>query len=131
MFINSFFLSILQTLEILTGGLSLFAKISFWRAEQEANKSASQRRWILRAWSTSIAAWPLWVLIFSIKDDFIAAGNESSAIPAMIVGLLNTRDGKDRQANQFLVWVAHSCVVIGLCVSIWHVGPLTELTQWL
>ena len=81
-----------------------------------------------------IAGVPAWVIILISKKDWIAASIEAGGVPAMLFGLLNVYQNRQKP-NKVLDIIAsaftYGFLVLGVCYSAYDHGGISSLTQLL
>ncbi|MDX1341742.1 MAG: hypothetical protein R3227_05295 [Reinekea sp.] len=113
------------------GGLFYLAnKILFALAERQAK--AQRRQLKLIGWLVYILGVPAWVIIMIDHNNWIAAAIEAGGVPAMLLGLYNTYQGKlsaSRLINHSVAAATYAAVAFGLIYSLLLNGGVTSLSQ--
>lgn len=119
-------------LQIWGGLFYLTNKIFFALAEGKNSKIKRQLKLI--GWIIYILGVPAWVLILSLKKDWIAASIEFGGIPAMLFGLFNVYRNT-KSPNKYLDIVASSftyaSILFGTGFSIYIHHGITSVSQFL
>lgn len=123
-------------LQWIGGGFYLLNKIFFSRAEHSNKVRCSQdivreRRYRLASWVSYLIGLPPIVILFLIRDNWIAASVEAAGAPSMVLGLVNTARYRENEPPQWLVLLSRVCIVAGFAVSFKRIGVMTTLNQWL
>ena len=90
-----------------------------------------QRRLRVFGWCIYILGVPAWVIILSLKHDWIAAAIEAGGLPAMLLGLLNV-SRKHRPHPLFATtaaWSTYVFILFGSAYSLYDYGGITALSQ--
>jgi hypothetical protein len=136
-------------LELWGGGFFLLNKIFLWKSErarryakgigltQRLVKRAG-RRWRIAGWAIYLAGLPPWIKIFYDERDWIAMSSSAGGAPAMLLGLILAIIGLTKKPEGWLAWLTKILdrltlliIPIGLGISIWDLGGLGHLSQWL
>lgn len=121
--------SISSLLQVWGGVFYLLNKIFFCIAEHNPER---KRIWKIRSWKVYMIGLPAWVFIFICEHNWIAASVEAAGAPSMMLGIKNAkRHDDDNEESRWLKLFARVCVVAGCVVSLWNIGLMTHLTQWL
>lgn len=80
------------------------------------------------SWISFIMGLPFWLILFFIEKNYIALALESSAIPSLILGLINSK-GLNKKEPFWIKYFVIFSVILGLYFSISHYGGLKNLTQ--
>lgn len=117
--------------QIWGGSGYLLNKLFFARAERASNfqHKLTLLRW---AWIAYLVGLPPWVYIFISERNWIAAAVESSGVPAMLIGLIASWQGRNQTGQH--TWLDHLAklmVVTGLGLSLYDSGGLTKPTQFM
>ena len=116
-------------LQVWGGLFYLLNKIFFSRAERSKNNQGKQKS-LFRAWAFYLIGVPAWVIILISGRNWIAAAIEMGGAPAMLIGLINARQGKG-YAPLWLDYFAKLSLAIGLGLSLYDFGGLTTINQLL
>ena len=118
-------------LQLWGGIFYLLNKVFLSVAEGSKNKKTKKKLKIY-GWIVYIMGVPAWIIIMSLKQDWIIASIEVGAIPSMILGFLYASKGDDYS----LKWLeklskicVYSFVAIGIVYSIYHFNGITTLSQ--
>lgn len=86
---------------------------------------------------TYIIGLPAWLVILAYENDWMVTFVEAGGMPSMVLGLvlaLRHMDQNPSEASQsfaqFLDYFARFSAVVGIAVSIYHLGGMSKLTQW-
>ncbi len=114
------------------GGFYLINKVLF--ALAEGKSAVVKRQYKLAGWMIYIAGVPAWVIILVSKKDWIAASIEAGGVPAMLFGLLNVYQNREKP-NRVLDIIAsvftYSFLILGVSYSAYDHGGIHSLTQLL
>jgi len=105
----------------------LLNKIFFSMAERTSN-TQDKRKWLILAWTVYLIALPAWVIVFIVKDNWIAAAVEAGAAPSMLIGLCIALRGRGKEPF-WLNWLSNLAVVAGLGLSLYNFGGITSISQ--
>lgn len=111
----------------LWGSLYLLNKIFFSIGERTFN-AQNKKKWFILAWITFLIALPAWVILFILKNNWIAVTVEVGAAPSMVVGLFIAWRGKGTEPY-WLHWFSKIAALFGLLVSFYNFGGITSLNQ--
>ncbi len=114
-------------LQIWGGIFYLLNKICFSRAER-SDTEKSRRTWRIRSWIVYLIGLPAWIIVFTCKDNWIAAGVETGGAPAMIIGLIIAHSGHGKEP-WWLDAIAKITMVSGFMMSIYEFGGINTLFQ--
>jgi hypothetical protein len=122
-----------QAVQWFAAGLYLLNKIFLWLSEhaRERGMARASRAWRIASWVVYLAGLPPWVIIFVGERDWIAAGVEASAGPAMLLGLVNALRGSTENPPRWLERFAFACIPLGFVYSLVDFGGLSTMRQWL
>ena len=96
-------------------------------AERTSN-TQDKRKWLILAWTVYLIALPAWVIVFIVKDNWIAAAVEAGAAPSMLIGLCIALRGRGKEPF-WLNWLSNLAVVAGLGLSLYNFGGITSISQ--
>jgi hypothetical protein len=117
-------------LQIWGGGFYLTNKVFF--ALAEGKTSIIKRRFKIIGWVIYILGVPAWVIILSLKKDWIAASIEFGGIPAMLFGLYNIYKNT-KYPNQYLDIIASlftcASILLGVGFSLYSHHGITSMSQ--
>ncbi|WP_320169403.1 hypothetical protein [Maridesulfovibrio sp.] len=116
-------------LQIWGGLFYLLNKFFFSRAER-SSKEFNRKSWRIRSWVVYLAGLPAWIIVFVSEHNWIAASVESGGAPAMISGLIIAWRGHGAEPK-WLNILAKASVAVGLGISLYEYGGLTDTTQLL
>lgn len=115
-------------LQIWGGLFYLLNKVLF--ALTECSTDTRQKRFQQASWIVYLIGLPAFQIIFWMESNWIAFMVEGGGSTAMVLGLvIASRD--DDEAPKWLDWIARIAFIIGITASVYDVGHLTQLTQWL
>lgn len=118
-------------LQLWGGGFYLANKIAL--ALAESRDRALQRRLQVFGWAIYLLGVPAWVIILSLKHNWIAAAIETGGIPSMLLGLLSV--ARRHRPHPFFgsaaAWSTYICIIIGSLYSLYDYRGLTALSQLL
>lgn len=118
-------------LQIWGGGFYLANKIAL--ALAEGRDRSLQRRLQIFGWAIYILGVPAWVIILSLKHNWIAAAIEAGGVPSMFLGLLSVSLGR-RPHRIFSIaasWSTYLFIILGSSYSLYDYGGVTALSQLL
>ncbi len=119
-------------LQIWGGGFYLTNKIFF--ALAEGKSPLIKRNFKLVGWVIYILGVPAWVIILSLKKNWIAASIEFGGIPAMLFGLYNIYTNT-KYPNKYLDITASlftfASILLGVGFSLYSHYGITSMTQFL
>ncbi len=114
-------------LQIWGGTFYLLNKIFFAKTERSSGRD-KKRRWRIWSWIVYLLALPAWVVVFILNHNWIAAGVEAGAAPAMVVGLLVACNGRGHE-SKILDTIAKMSVFGGIVLSIYEFGGINTINQ--
>lgn len=114
-------------LQMWGGVFFLMNKVCFWQAERNKLKT---RWWRIVGWTVYLIGLPAWIIIFATWRNWIAMSLEASGAPAMLLGLFVAIRGRGKKPD-WLDKLAIGGIVVGLSLSLYDFGGLTEVTQYI
>ncbi len=129
-------------LEILGSLMFLFHKTILFlceRKEHQLAKNGTQHfhaGWRFIAWQGFLIGLPAWLIIFVMKENWIALSVEGLGLLSVFLCMYGLwHHGKYEQSHQVatwdrrLFWASVVSAIIGLSISLWHIGVFTRFTQ--
>ncbi len=117
-------------LQIWGGSFYLTNKIAFALAEGKTPKLKRQLK--LFGWLVYILGVPAWVIVLSLKHNWIAASIEFGGIPAMLLGLISVYKNA-KTPNKYLDVIAqiftYTSVLLGTGYSVYSHHGITSISQ--
>ncbi len=111
------------------GGLFyLFNKVFLWRMIRVLD--SNKKKWQISAWLIYLLGLPPWLVLFAFKSEWIVFCVELGGAPSMALGLIIGIRGKGKEPK-WMNLIAYIGVVIGIVLSVYHVGFFTKFTQGL
>ena len=102
-------------------------------SEDKSGKKGKLKKNLRTAgWLIYILGVPAWVIILVGHNNWIAASLEAGAIPAMLLGLYNSFQDKQRNnraLNSIATLCTYSSLAFGLVYSLVYFGGITSITQ--
>jgi len=92
--------------------------------------SEEKKKWLIYSWVVYLIGLPVWVIVFMLENNWIAACVEAGGAPAMVVGLYTALHGQGKHPL-WLDYLAKMAVVGGLCISLYHFGGIFSIKQFL
>ena len=123
----------MELVQWLGGGLYLLNKVflAFKERARYRGNFPRARYCQIAAWSVYLCGLPFWLFIFLSRHNWIAAAEEASGLPAMLLGLVTALCANDEKTPSWLDCLALVCILLGLLYSLYDIGPMTAFTQWL
>ena len=123
------------------GGVFYLLNKIFFALKENRSKydKAGERFWRVRAWTVYIIGAPAWLIILYQEDKFMTLLVETGGLPSMALGLLiaTRHNSKSPMSQEWktwtkrLDWLAWTSAVLGVLVSFYVIGMMTDYTQWL
>lgn len=107
----------------------LLNKVFLSKSERCFN-SAEKKKWLILSWTVYLIGLPVWVIVFMLESNWIAACVEAGGAPAMVVGLYAAMHGQNKHPL-WLDYLAKMAVILGLCISLYHFGGIFSIKQFL
>ncbi len=117
-------------LQIWGGLFYLTNKICF--ALAEGREKEQKRKLKIFGWIIYILGVPAWVIILTIKHNWIAASIETGGVPAMIFGLLNVYNNyqkPNKKIDFFASFCTYAFIFFGISYSLYDYGGITSISQ--
>jgi len=114
------------------GGFYLLNKIFF--ALAEGKTAATKRQLRISGWVVYLLGVPAWVIILTLKHDWIAASIEAGGVPAMLLGLVNAchkTDSPSKTLDYLASLFTFAALVFGISYSLYDFGGITSGSQLL
>ena len=113
-------------LQIWGGVFYLLNKFFFSRAER--TRGDLKRQWRIRAWAVYLVGLPAILVFYGLQSNWMVVFVEAGGGPGMLFGLIAARRGLDH-ASKFWERFAIGAAVVGIAVSLIHIGWFTRITQ--
>jgi hypothetical protein len=120
----------LHTMLQLWGGLFYLLNKIFYSAAERSDDN-QKRRWLIWAWTTFLIGLPAWIWLFVINERWMAAAIEVGGAPAMLLGLIIVIKGEEKNSPRWLDYLARLAAILGFVYSVYQVGGLKTMTQFL
>lgn len=105
----------------------LLNKIFFSISERRQDES-SHKKYLILAWVVYLIALPAWVIVFMLKNNWIAAAVEAGAAPSMFAGLWIACFGYGK-ASVWLDYFSFLATTVGLGLSLYSFHGITTFNQ--
>jgi hypothetical protein len=112
------------------GSVFYLANKYFFSKVERSDDVAEKNRLMLVAWIVFILGVPAWVIVFISEGNWIAAAVESSAVPAMMIGIV-TATKRHGVEPKWLKYISHLFIACGLSLSLYEFGGLASINQTL
>lgn len=115
------------------GSFYLLNKIFLSLSERAMCKNRGDWAKVARvaSWIAYLVGLPAWVWIFVEEHNWIAAGVETSGLPAMLLGLVIALRGKGGKSPKILDRIALFFIPVGFLYSLYDFGGFNSFTQLL
>jgi hypothetical protein len=95
------------------------------------------KKYQISSWGVYLLSLPPWIVLFAIKQNWIASALELAGAPAMILGLINALQSNCKNINQkskksivqFLEICSIICIIVGVSFSLYDLKGVTRITQ--
>lgn len=115
--------------QILGGVFYLLNKIFLSLGERNGKKVLGKFNFKTWSWISFLIGLPFWLILFFIEKNYIALALESSAIPSLVLGLINSK-GLNKKEPFWIKYFVIFSVIFGLYFSIDHNHGLNSLKQF-
>lgn len=116
----------------LWGGIFYLLNKILLSFSEGTKKEKLQRKLRIWSWILFLIGVPAWIIILSIKRDWIVASIEIGGVPSMILGIIiaiNGTDHKFKWLERVSKWCVYVFLVVGISASLYDFGGITSISQ--
>lgn len=106
-------------------------------SRKERTRGSESQRWRILSWRVYIVGQPAWIIILGYESNWMVTLVEVGGLPSMVLGLMLAKryadaelSEEDRRRERRLDLFARWAAILGIGISIYHLGLMERLTQW-